>query len=73
MPPSALDHRSAPDVSATPVTRHRTAADGAHPYRRDLPDVEFHLLDTGHFALEDKADEMVPLIRNFLDRKVARK
>jgi len=35
--------------------------------------VEFHLLDTGHFALEDKADETVPLIRNFLDRKVARK
>jgi len=48
-------------------------ADGAHPYKRDLPDLEFHLIDTGHFALEDKADEMVPLIRDFLDRKVARK
>jgi pimeloyl-ACP methyl ester carboxylesterase len=47
-------------------------ADGAYPYKRDLPDVEFHLLDTGHFALEDKADEMVPLIRDFLDRKIAR-
>ena len=47
-------------------------ADGAHPYKRDLPDVEFHLLDTGHFALEDKADEMVPLIRGFLDRKIKR-
>jgi len=47
-------------------------ADGAHPYKRDLPDVEFHLIDTGHFALEDKADEMVPLIRDFLKRKVAR-
>ena len=46
-------------------------ADGAHPYRRDLPNVELHLLDTGHFALEDKADEMVPLIRDFLDREVA--
>ena len=45
-------------------------ADGAHPYRRDLPDAEFHLLDTGHFALEDKADEMVPLIRDFLKRKI---
>jgi pimeloyl-ACP methyl ester carboxylesterase len=44
---------------------------GAHPYRRDLPDVEFHLLDTGHFALEEKLDEMAPLIRSFLDRKVA--
>ena len=29
-------------------------ADGAYPYKRDLPEVEFHLIDTGHFALEDK-------------------
>jgi pimeloyl-ACP methyl ester carboxylesterase len=48
-------------------------ADGAYPYKRDLREVEFHLIDTGHFALEDKADEMVPLIRDFLARKVARK
>jgi pimeloyl-ACP methyl ester carboxylesterase len=46
-------------------------ADGAHPYKRDLPGAEFHLIDTGHFALEDKADEMVPSIRDFLRRKVA--
>lgn len=46
-------------------------ADGAHPYKRDLPEVEFHLIDTGHFALEDKADEIVPLIRDFLGRKLA--
>jgi hypothetical protein len=26
-------------------------ADGAYPYKRDLQDIEFHLLDTGHFAL----------------------
>ncbi|MBY5712989.1 alpha/beta fold hydrolase [Rhizobium leguminosarum] len=47
--------------------------DGAHPYPRDLPDAEMHLLDTGHFALEDKLDEMAPLIHDFLDRKVARR
>lgn len=46
-------------------------ADGAHPYKRDLKDLEFHLLPTGHFALEDRADEMVPLIRDFLARKLA--
>src|SRR6516225_4796986 len=46
-------------------------AAGAYPYKRDLPKVEFHLIDTGHFALEDKADEMVPLIRDFLNRKIA--
>lgn len=28
-------------------------ASGAHPYKRDLTNVEFHLLDTGHFALEE--------------------
>jgi pimeloyl-ACP methyl ester carboxylesterase len=44
---------------------------GAHPYLRDLPDAELHLLDTGHFALEDKLDVIAPLIRDFLDRKVA--
>jgi pimeloyl-ACP methyl ester carboxylesterase len=46
-------------------------ADGAHPYKRDLPKVEFHLIDSGHFVLEDKADEVVPLIRNFLNRRVS--
>ena len=46
-------------------------ADGAHPYKRDLKDLEFHLIPTGHFALEDRSDEMVPLIRDFLDRKVS--
>ncbi|MFD1952145.1 alpha/beta fold hydrolase [Sphingomonas arantia] len=45
---------------------------GAHPYRRDLPNAEMHILDTGHFALEDKLDVMAPLIRNFLDRTVCR-
>jgi hypothetical protein len=27
-----------------------------------------HLIDTGHFALEEKIDEMAPLIRSFLRR-----
>jgi pimeloyl-ACP methyl ester carboxylesterase len=44
--------------------------EGAHPYRKDLPAVEFHLFDSGHFLLEDKLDEVGPLIRDFLDRKV---
>lgn len=41
---------------------------GAHPYLRDLPKAEVHILDSGHFALEDKLDVMAPLIRDFLDR-----
>lgn len=45
-------------------------ADGAHPYKRDLKNLEFHLIPTGHFALEDKADVIVPLIRDFLAKQV---
>lgn len=48
-------------------------AEGAYPYRRDLPDAEFHMLDTGHFALEDKLDEIAPLIDDFLDREVGKR
>lgn len=40
--------------------------EGATAFLRDLPQAELHHLDTGHFALEDKLDEMVPLIREFL-------
>jgi pimeloyl-ACP methyl ester carboxylesterase len=43
---------------------------GATPYMKDLPQAEFHLLDTGHFVMEDKADEAIPIIRSFLDRKL---
>ena len=45
---------------------------GAQAYLRDLPDAEMHILDTGHFALEDKLDVMAPLIRDFLDRTMHR-
>lgn len=41
-------------------------ADGAHPYRRDLKHVDFHLLDAGHFALESNGDEIANHILAFL-------
>ncbi len=41
-------------------------ADGAHPYKRDLKKVDFHLLDTGHFALEEDGDVIAEHIRRFL-------
>jgi pimeloyl-ACP methyl ester carboxylesterase len=44
--------------------------EGAHPYMRDLPNAELHILDTGHFALEDKLDVIAPLMQDFLDRSV---
>jgi pimeloyl-ACP methyl ester carboxylesterase len=48
-------------------------AEGAHPYLRDLPEAELHLLDTGHFALEDKGDEIARLMVDFLNRKLPRR
>jgi pimeloyl-ACP methyl ester carboxylesterase len=43
---------------------------GARAYLRDLPDAELHLLDTGHFALEEKCAEIARLMRGFLARHV---
>lgn len=38
---------------------------GAHPYLRDLKNVDFNILDTGHFALEDHADVIAAHMRRF--------
>lgn len=43
---------------------------GAHPYLRDLPEAEMHLLDTGHFALEEDGELIASLIRDFIRRRV---
>jgi pimeloyl-ACP methyl ester carboxylesterase len=45
-------------------------AEGAHPYKRDLKNLEFHLLDTGHFALEEDGDVIAGHMRRFLDKHV---
>ncbi len=45
-------------------------AAGAEPYKRDLNNLEFHLLDTGHFALETHVDEIADHMRTFLRREV---
>ena len=44
--------------------------EGAHPYKRDLKNLEFHLLDTGHFALEEDGNVIARLIRDFLERNL---
>ncbi|MGB5995646.1 MAG: alpha/beta hydrolase [Candidatus Deferrimicrobiaceae bacterium] len=46
-------------------------AEGAHPYKRDLKNLEFHLLDTGHFALEEDGDVIAGYMRRFLEGKLA--
>lgn len=41
---------------------------GAHPYKRDLENLEFHLLDTGHFALEEFGSEIAGKSLDFLKK-----
>jgi pimeloyl-ACP methyl ester carboxylesterase len=40
--------------------------EGAIPYQRDLKNIEVHLLDTGHFALEEERELIAELISRFL-------
>jgi pimeloyl-ACP methyl ester carboxylesterase len=43
---------------------------GAEAYKRDLPNAEVDLLDTGHFALEDDLELIVDKMRHFLRRNL---
>lgn len=43
---------------------------GAHPYARDLNNIETHILDTGHFALEEDGELIGTLITDFLRRNL---
>ncbi len=42
------------------------ALPGAAAYQRDVPEAEVHVLDAGHFALDEKVDEIAALMRAFL-------
>lgn len=46
-------------------------AEGAYPYQRDLKNSELHILDTGHFALEEDGDTISRLMLDFLGRHVS--
>jgi pimeloyl-ACP methyl ester carboxylesterase len=43
--------------------------EGALPYQRDLKDIDIHLLNTGHFALEEEGELIASLISNFLNNR----
>jgi pimeloyl-ACP methyl ester carboxylesterase len=43
---------------------------GAEAFLKDAPSAELHLLDTGHFALEEDGTEIAQLIRAFLAKNV---
>jgi pimeloyl-ACP methyl ester carboxylesterase len=44
-------------------------ASGGEAYKRDAPDAEIHLLDAGHFALDEKNDEIAALVLAFLAKQ----
>lgn len=44
--------------------------DGAYPYKRDLDNVELHILDGGHFALESHGSFIAAEMLDFLDREL---
>ena len=46
--------------------------EGAHPYKRDLQNLDFHILDTGHFALEEDGQLIGDYIVEFMENKVVR-
>jgi pimeloyl-ACP methyl ester carboxylesterase len=43
---------------------------GAEAYKRDLPKADVHLLDTGHFALEEDLEFIADKMRRFLNESV---
>jgi pimeloyl-ACP methyl ester carboxylesterase len=47
---------------------HYMPESSARAYLRDLPDAELHLLDGGHWLLETNLEEVVILVRSFLER-----
>ncbi|MGE1151776.1 alpha/beta fold hydrolase [Pseudomonas kitaguniensis] len=43
---------------------------GAEAWKRDLPKADIRFYDTGHFALETHGKEIIPVIREFLDKNI---
>ncbi|MEM7164555.1 MAG: alpha/beta hydrolase [Planctomycetota bacterium] len=66
-----LRDRQPPTLITWGKNDHIFPAEGATPYLRDLPGAELHLLDTGHFALEEEGDTIARLMLEFLDKHAA--
>lgn len=43
---------------------------GAQAYKQDVKDIDYHILDTGHFALEEESVFIIGKMRSFLEKKV---
>lgn len=42
---------------------------GAAAFKKDVKDIDYNVYDTGHFALEEKSDEIIKKIRQFLSAR----
>jgi hypothetical protein len=65
----------APDSKTFAYTFDHLAAvtvAGAKAYADDIPTAEVHLLDAGHFALDQKSPEIIALSEKFMAAKVAK-
>jgi pimeloyl-ACP methyl ester carboxylesterase len=65
-----IRNRRPPTLVVTGFNDEIFPGDTARKILDDLPAAEFHAIDSGHFALEDKAPQIGPLMRDFLDRCV---
>jgi pimeloyl-ACP methyl ester carboxylesterase len=45
------------------------AVGGAEAFKHDVPNAEVHILDAGHFALDERVDEIAALMRAFLEKQ----
>ena len=63
-----LQERQPPTLIAWGARDPIFIAAGAEAYKQHLHDPEFYLFETGHFVLEENAGDIIPLIRNFLER-----
>ena len=72
MPSSRLDcsNRQPPTLIVWGRNDKIFPAEGGQAYLRDLPKAELHLLDSGHFALEDRGAEITSLMLSFLNRNL---
>jgi len=46
---------------------------GAEAFKRDVPNAEIHLLDTGHFVLEEDADAVARFLNGFMETLARKK
>nr|WP_225971779.1 hypothetical protein [Paraphotobacterium marinum] len=44
---------------------------GAIAYKKDLKEIDYNILDTGHFPLEEEGDFIISKIRSFMKKNIA--